>query len=136
MARQRSGSWRRTLRLVVFGVVCSFIATAGIVGVLLWQGITSGLPPVDRILHYRPPAATRVFGEDGTQIGEFYFERRYIVPLERVPPSVRAAFIAAEDANFYRHRGIDFLGITRALFRNLQRGTVVQGGSTITQQVV
>ena len=68
MAQQRSGSWRRTLRLVVFGVVCSFIVTAGIVGVLLWQGVTTDLPPVDRILHYRPPAATRVFAEDGTQI--------------------------------------------------------------------
>jgi penicillin-binding protein 1A len=136
MARQSNRSWKRTFRLLVFGIVFSFILTASIAGVLLWQGIATDLPPVDRLLHYRPPAATRVLAEDGTQIGEFYFERRYLVPLERVPAFVRAAFIAAEDANFYRHGGIDFLGIVRALFRNLQRGTVVQGGSTITQQVV
>jgi len=88
-------------------VVFSFIVMAGIAGALLWQGITTDLPPVDRILHYRPPAATGVFADNGTQIGEFYFERRYIIPLERVSPLVRAAFIAAEDANFYRHKGID-----------------------------
>ena len=50
------------------------------------EGITTDLPPVDRILHYRPPTATRIFADDGTQIGEFYFERRYLVPLEECSP--------------------------------------------------
>ena len=136
MARQQKGAWTRTLRLLVLGCVFFSIVTAGMCGIILWREITADLPPVDDILHYRPPTATRIYADDGTQIGEFYFERRYLVPVERVPPVVRAAFIAAEDADFYRHKGVDLLSITRALLRNVQRGTVIQGGSTITQQVV
>jgi penicillin-binding protein 1A len=69
-------------------------------------------------------------------LGEFYVERRYLVPLDQVPNHVRLAFLAAEDADFYRHPGIDPFGIARALFANLANKRVVQGGSTITQQVV
>src|SRR5207244_661311 len=92
--------------------------------------------PVDQILHYKPPVTTRIYSDDGTLIGEFYVERRYLVPLERIPQHVRLAFLAAEDADFYRHRGVDPEGMARALVANLFHGHVVQGGSTITQQVV
>ena len=83
-----------------------------------------------------PPAATRVYANDGTLIGEFFLEKRYPVSLEQVPPLVRAAFIAAEDAHFYAHPGIDPISVVRALLSNWTAGQVVQGGSTITQQVV
>src|SRR5262249_46305670 len=94
------------------------------------------LPPVDQLLRYHPPVATRVYADDNTLIGEFYVERRYLVPLDRIPQHVRRAFLAAEDADFYRHRGVDPIGIARALVTNLARHRVTQGGSTITQQVV
>jgi penicillin-binding protein 1A len=103
---------------------------------VIYGEITTDLPPVDQILRYQPPAATRVYAEDGTLIGEFFVERRYLVPLSRVPQHVRAAFLAAEDADFYRHRGVDLVSIGRAMLTNLLRHQVVQGGSTITQQVV
>jgi penicillin-binding protein 1A len=126
----------RAVRRLVLGVLFLGALLTTIAVAIVWRGVTDDLPPVDRILDYRPPTATRVYADDGTQIGEFFFERRYLIPLERVPPLVRAAFIAAEDASFYRHRGVDIFSILRAMVRNMQQGTVVQGGSTITQQVV
>ncbi len=108
----------------------------GAVGFVVYREITQDLPPVDQLLSYQPPTTTQVFAEDGTMLGEFYVERRYLIPLERVPNHVRLAFLASEDADFYRHPGIDPLGITRALIANLSEKRVVQGGSTITQQVV
>jgi penicillin-binding protein 1A len=135
-AERPRGGLFRTLKRFFVGTFFVAAFVAGVAAVLIWRSVSADLPPVDRILHYRPPTATRVYADDGTQIGEFFFERRYLVPLERVPPLVRAAFISAEDANFFRHRGVDVISIVRAMLRNLQQGTVVQGGSTITQQVV
>src|SRR5205823_4969735 len=122
--------------LVALWTAVTGALAAGILGVVLYQEITTDLPPVDQILHYKPPVTTRIYSDDGTLIGEFYVERRYLVPLERIPQHVRLAFLAAEDADFYRHRGVDPEGMARALLANLFHGHVVQGGSTITQQVV
>ncbi len=122
-------------RILIWGTVAGLLAV-GIAGFVLYREIDAELPPVDQILHYKPPVTTRIYGDDGTLIGEFYVERRYLVPLDQIPPHVRLAFLAAEDAEFYRHRGIDPTGIARALFTNVIRHQVVQGGSTITQQVV
>jgi len=130
--RGRLGAVRRILRWTLGAGVLA----AGLVAFVLWREITADLPPVDQLLTYQPPVATRIFAEDGTLIGEFYVERRYLVPLEMVPTHVRLAFLAAEDADFYTHPGIDPLGIGRALVANLVAKQVVQGGSTITQQVV
>jgi penicillin-binding protein 1A len=126
----------RTVRHVIVGGFFLALLASVIGGFIVWREITTGLPPVDDILEYRPPTATRVYADDRTMIGEFFFERRFLVPLDRIPPVVRASFLAAEDANFYRHNGVDVLGIFRAFIKNMQSGTVVQGGSTITQQVV
>jgi penicillin-binding protein 1A len=122
-------------RIVRWVLVAGLLA-AGLAGFVLWRELSSDLPPVDQLLRYQPPTATRVFSDDGTLIGEFYVERRYLVPLARVPMHVRLAFLGAEDADFYRHRGVDPLSIVRAVVNNLRSGTRLQGGSTITQQVV
>jgi penicillin-binding protein 1A len=131
--RKRRGGVLR--RLVLWTALVGVLA-GGIGAFVLYREITTDLPPVDQILRYRPPVTTRVFADDGTLVGEFFVERRYLVPLERIPQHVRLAFLAAEDADFYRHRGVDPLSIARALMTNLLRHQVVQGGSTITQQVV
>jgi penicillin-binding protein 1A len=109
---------------------------ATVSGVILYLEITNELPPVDQLLTYRPPVATRVFSDDGTPIAEFFVERRYLVPLARIPLPVRQAFLAAEDADFYEHRGVDPLSILRALWTNVRSSEIRQGASTITQQVV
>src|SRR5438477_7982479 len=127
---------RRVWRRIAIGVVLVVLASAGVAGVVVYNEISANLPPVDKLLRYQLPVATRVYSDDGTLLGEFYTEKRYLVSIAQIPPVVRQAFIAAEDANFYKHKGVDFLGMTRALFANLTAGGVVQGGSTITQQVV
>jgi penicillin-binding protein 1A len=131
-APRRAGRLRRLFRTLLLASVVA----AGAVGYVVYREVSEDLPPVDQLLSYKPPTTTQVFAEDGTMLGEFYVERRYLVPLERVPPHVRSAFLAAEDADFYSHPGIDPFGIARALFANLSSQRVRQGGSTITQQVV
>jgi penicillin-binding protein 1A len=132
---------RKARPIGVFGRIVRWVVVAGLLagtlaGVVLYRELSSDLPPVDQLLRYQPPTATRVFADDGTLIGEFFVERRYLVPLARVPMHVRLAFLAAEDADFHRHRGVDPLSIARAFLHNLRSGATRQGGSTITQQVV
>src|SRR5689334_2010191 len=145
----RSGRWmpkraqpskpkrkRRVWRRIAIGVVLVVLASAGVAGVVVYNEISANLPPVDKLLRYQLPVATRVYAADGTLLGEFYTQKRYLVPIAKIPAVVRQAFISAEDSNFYRHKGVDVLGIARAAIANFTAGTVVQGGSTITQQVV
>ncbi len=134
MARtaRRGGALRR---LFLWTTTIGLLA-GGLVAFILWRELTGSLPPVDQLLRYQPPVTTRIFADDGTLIGEMYVERRYLVPLDRVPGHVRLAFLAAEDADFYRHHGVNPVSIARAFYTNLSRKHVVQGGSTITQQVV
>jgi penicillin-binding protein 1A len=84
---------------------------------------------------YRPSRASRVFSSEGELIGEFYLQKRIVLPSAQIPKHVMQAFVAAEDNRFYAHHGIDPLGILRAALANAKAGRVVQGGSTITQQV-
>jgi penicillin-binding protein 1A len=80
--------------------------------------------------------ATAILDENNEIIGEFFLERRIPVPIEQIPKILTQAVIAAEDAKFYSHEGLDFMSILRAMIKNIAAGEVVQGGSTITQQVV
>ncbi len=111
------------------------IVAAG-AGLFSWYFyLIEDLPKISSLNDYRPPIITTVYSDDNRKIGEFYIERRIIVPLSEMPNMVKEAFIAAEDARFYKHQGIDLLSIVRAFLKNLEAGTIVQGGSTITQQV-
>lgn len=133
---RRTAGFGRTVRnLLLFLLLTMLLAGAVAVGLVYWE-LTANLPPVEKLSEYRPPVATQVLADDGTVVGEFYFERRYVVPIERIPDMVRNAFIAAEDAAFYRHHGIDPMSIVRAVVNDLVAGGKIQGGSTITQQVV
>jgi len=123
----------RALFLVVAMV---FVATGAGIAMMVYRQINADLPPIDRAIDYSPPVTTQVFADDGTLIAEFYSEKRYLVPIDRIPRVVRDAFIAAEDDGFYRHKGIEPVSITRALINNVVAGGRIQGGSTITQQVV
>lgn len=122
-----------TALLIIF-----FITICGIGGAGYWLYLrfSRDLPDFASVEDYRPPAVTKVFSREGTLMAEFYKERRYPTRLSDIPEIVRDCFIAAEDANFYKHPGIDFLSIARAAIRNFQSGSSKQGGSTITQQVV
>jgi penicillin-binding protein 1A len=124
------------VRRLFVGTVVVAVVVAGAAGAFLYQTISSDLPPIDAAVDYQPPVTTQILADDGTVIGEFYSQKRYMVPFDRIPQHVRQAFIAAEDDAFYRHGGVDASGILRAFFNNVIAGGKVQGGSTITQQVV
>jgi len=97
--------------------------------------VSSTLPRVETLDDYRPPIITKVYGDDGTLIAEYFKERRIVVPVERMPRQLIQAFVSAEDSNFFEHQGIDLISIVRAAIANLRAGGIRQGGSTITQQV-
>jgi penicillin-binding protein 1A len=133
---RRAVGFGRTVRnLVLFLLLVVLLSGAVALGLVYWE-LTTNLPSVEKLSQYRPPIATQVLADDGTVVGEFYFEKRYLLPIQRIPALVRNAFIAAEDDTFYQHGGINPLSIVRALVNDVIAGGKVQGGSTITQQVV
>ncbi|MEK6711599.1 MAG: PBP1A family penicillin-binding protein, partial [Nitrospinota bacterium] len=92
-------------------------------------------PDVELLRTYRPSLVTRVYDQHGGLAREFFVERRFLLPLEEIPPTAIQATLATEDSRFEDHPGIDIIGIGRAALRNLSGGEIVQGGSTITQQL-
>jgi penicillin-binding protein 1A len=129
---------RRIMRASATAIILALLAFTGIA-----FGVASGaylvysrdLPELPDFKHYQPQRASVFYADDGTIIGTFYRERRIPVMAEDLPPRVINAFLAAEDNRFYQHFGIDVIGIARAFFYDLKRGSYAQGGSTITQQV-
>ncbi|MCB0358111.1 MAG: PBP1A family penicillin-binding protein [Bdellovibrionales bacterium] len=123
---------------LIWGTVLFLLASiAGVVvGLRFYHQLTRDLPRIERLSDYQPKAVTQILAADGTLVGEAYDERRYPVDFSEIPLVLRQAFLAAEDANFYTHPGIDLTSILRALWVNLREAGTVQGGSTITQQVV
>lgn len=94
------------------------------------------LPDIDSISKSRPPETTKIYAEDGTLLANLFFvENRTIVPISRVPESLKLAVISIEDAKFYEHRGVDISGIVRAIYKNIRGQRIIEGGSTITQQL-
>lgn len=126
---------RRTLLrlLLILTLVGVLVGAAGLTAGYFY--VESTLPRVETLADYKPPIITRVFSDDGQAIAEFSRERRIVVPVDRLPKQLINAFIAAEDSNFFSHQGVDLSSILRAAIKNLMAGGIVQGGSTITQQV-
>ena len=96
---------------------------------------SADLPKIPDLRAYRPKTVSTFYAEDGTVIGVFYKEKRFPVSVDSLPPHVINAFLAAEDARFFSHTGVDLFGVIRALITNVKAGNYAQGGSTITQQV-
>ncbi len=118
---------------VLTGVALALAGFGAALGAYLY--VSSSLPKVDTLADYRPPVITKVYSDDGAVIAEYYRERRILVPVSRIPDQLIEAFVAAEDASFFEHQGIDLISIFRAALKNIKAGGIVQGGSTITQQV-
>jgi len=111
-----------------------FPAITGIViGAVYWM--LSDLPGIKALEVYKPIESSQVYSSEGELIAELYLERRTFIPHQKIPEHVKKAFVAIEDIRFYKHHGVDAVGIMRALYYDIKAGSIVQGGSTITQQL-
>lgn len=108
---------------------------AGMTGALAFTYFNLDLPKIDKLQDYKPNLASQIISKDGVILAELGLEKREIVEMKDVPQRVVDAFLSAEDDKFFEHKGVDYWGLTRAMFANFKAGKVVQGGSTITQQV-
>ncbi|AKT37220.1 penicillin-binding protein 1A [Chondromyces crocatus] len=124
--------WLKRLGLALL-VLAALGAVAVAVGI---QRFEAELPSTAELKNYQPPQVTRVVTRDGAVLGELFTERRTVVRIQQIPAHVKLAVLAAEDAGFYEHAGLNYLGMLRALAVNLRSTSTRQGGSTITQQVV
>jgi penicillin-binding protein 1A len=122
-------------RYLVF-LLSGFSLLIFISGLVIYFVFSKELPQLTALQEYSPNTITEVLSQDGEPIAEYYVERRIVVPMSTIPDHVINAFLAAEDAKFFEHKGINFKRILGALIKNIEAGRVVQGGSTITQQVV
>jgi penicillin-binding protein 1A len=121
-------SEKLVIALIVFSIL-----TGALGGFIYWT--ISDLPNIKLLEEYAPLESSRIFSSDGKVIAELYIERRTFIPSYQIPDLVKKAFISVEDIRFYNHPGVDFIGILRALGRDIEAGGFVQGASTITQQL-
>ncbi|MFH1277546.1 MAG: PBP1A family penicillin-binding protein [Candidatus Eisenbacteria bacterium] len=117
--------------IVILVVACLFGGAGA--GALRW--FRQHLPPLTRLERIEPPIKTLFFSAGGDTLAEFYEYNRVLASIERVPPHLVDAILVIEDRKFYDHWGVDLRGIARAMARNIRAGQVVQGASTITQQL-
>ena len=124
----------RIFKKIFIGILILSIAIfVGGVGYFVFLIVNS--PSVETLKDYRPNTITRVYSDKNEIIETFYMEDRRIISVRDVPPVVINAFIASEDARFFHHQGLDLFSIARASLKNIVARDIVQGGSTITQQV-
>jgi penicillin-binding protein 1A len=128
----RLGVWLKRIAITI--VVLVLAGIAGTAGMLWYFG--RDLPSTDLLASYEPPQTTRVVDRNGELLGEVFTERRTVVPMERIPRVLVLSVLAAEDADFYQHEGLDYPGLVRAIFRAIITGRRPRGTSTITQQLV
>lgn len=125
---------RRALRVLAVIVLLLVLFVAGSVAGIV-AAYSRNLPDISRMADYQPARSTRIYARDGTLLATLYKENRIWVPIDHIPATVREAFIANEDHNFYHHHGVDFGGILRAGVADLAHKHIEQGASTITQQL-
>ncbi|QJB58248.1 PBP1A family penicillin-binding protein [Pseudodesulfovibrio sp. zrk46] len=125
----------KTLKiLLIIFLICVIAGIGGAIGLYNWA--SKDLPGFKNITDYNPPLVTTVYAKDNQVLGYFYKEKRFLVTLDQMSPWLPKAFLAAEDASFYEHDGIDLTAISRAFIANMKAGRTKQGGSTITQQII
>ncbi|HXJ19080.1 MAG TPA: PBP1A family penicillin-binding protein [Polyangia bacterium] len=127
----------RVLRLAgTLAVLALFAGVALVVGIFSYYGSDPKLPDLSRLDTYRPKQVTRILDRNGAAIGEMGSEKRTVVPYNAIPKLLVQAVVSAEDADYFKHGGLDYRGMARAFIEDVLRGRRAQGGSTITQQVV
>jgi len=113
------------------------LGTLGVSVSALWAFtvLPRWLPSVTELETIQPTQGSKLYDENDELITEFQIERRIFVPLAKIPQTLRDAVVAVEDWRFYSHFGVDPMGVARAIYQNFRHGRIVEGGSTITQQL-
>jgi len=133
--RPHARVWLRRA-LIAIGALTLFVGSAVGVGALwAFTILPRSLPSVTALETLQPVQGSRIYDDNDEPMTELHVERRIFVPLAQIPPALRDAIIATEDRRFYSHWGVDPIGIARAVVQNYRRGRIVEGGSTITQQL-
>jgi penicillin-binding protein 1A len=122
------------LRFLLISVLSVAILTGEAI-LVMYVYFASDLPEILPFEDIRFGGVNTVVSSEGQPLAEMFKERRYIVPKEEIPDIVIRAFLASEDERFFEHRGLDFLGIVRAVMSNIRYGEIREGASTITQQL-
>ncbi|MDH3195528.1 MAG: penicillin-binding protein 1A, partial [Hyphomicrobiales bacterium] len=128
--------WRIFAYLFGTSTVVLIVGALAVVAVL--HKYNKDLPDYEVLAKYEPPVMTRIHAADGALVAEYARERRLYLPIQAIPDLIKAAFLSAEDKNFYTHPGVDPEGVIRAIVTNLKNrgsGRRLVGASTITQQV-
>ncbi|MEA3470098.1 MAG: PBP1A family penicillin-binding protein [Thermodesulfobacteriota bacterium] len=126
---------RKRILKKIFLTALALIIIASMGVIYFFYSLVEELPSIASLKDYRPSIITRVYADNNELIDEFYLEDRKVVRVTELPKFLIFAFVAAEDARFFQHGGFDLKSIARAFVKNLKAGKIVQGGSTITQQV-
>ena len=130
--------WRRFLSVMVkLTLAFSLLGAAlgGVVGYTFYVKYSKDLPDIESLRYYKPSLVTRIYDTNDQLAAEYFVERRILLPLDAIPVLLRQTTIAVEDTSFYEHFGLNIEGILRAAWANYRAGRVVQGGSSITQQL-
>ena len=125
--------WKKLFLIVIVAGLCFALGVGAGIVLLAKFG---DFPPIESVSAYRPSVTSKIFDRNNLVVGEIYLEKRNVVPFKAIPTHVVNAFVAAEDANFFRHKGVDYIAIARAIGKDVLSGGYAQGASTITQQTV
>jgi penicillin-binding protein 1A len=132
-ASQMSKGIGRILSILAIGLIFALCIGSGVlIGVI--SAALKNMPALEDF-EYKPIEATRIYDANNKLISRLYVENRVWVPLSEIPRELQDAVIAVEDWKFRDHHGVDFMGIIRAALVDIREGKIVQGGSTITQQL-
>jgi penicillin-binding protein 1A len=134
-AEPRRRGWLRGLLGAFAILVLLATLTVSASAIWLFAVLPRSLPSVKELESLQPVLGSKVYDDADELFTEFHAERRIFLPLAQIPQALRDAIVAVEDARFYSHWGVDPMGIARAVYQNIRRGRLVEGGSTITQQL-
>ncbi len=123
-------------KLFLLGFVLCLCFLLGAAAALALLALFGDFPSIESAAAYRPSVSSKIYDRSNRIVGEIYLEKRTVVPYQAIPKHVVKAFLAAEDANFFKHKGVDYIAITRAVLKDILSGGFAQGASTITQQTV
>src|SRR5713101_2105408 len=127
--------WLRRVLIAVGALTLLGLTAVGVAALWAFTILPRSLPSVTALETLQPIQGTKIYDDNDEVISELHVERRILVPLAQIPQPLRDAVIATEDRRFYSHWGVDPIGIARAVVQNYRRGRIVEGGSTITQQL-